>query len=169
MQPKAQSQYQVRFDIGVDSPLAGSDDLDLVVLIDTLGLNDRVPSAKVQIVQGGFSNPSAIAAWTLEAQSRANDRCTVLVLAVEGVSSEFAVENFLAAGAVIDSLASVGIDYCSPEAASACAAFLGLKCALTHLVSASTAGRSLAQNGEFFIERTELDRLTSVEVLRGID
>ena len=53
----------------------------------------------------------------------------------------FAVEDFLAAGAVIDALATVGIDFNSPEAASACAAYEGLRNATLHLTSASETGQ----------------------------
>ena len=44
-----------------------------------------------------------------------------------GGATRFAVEDLLAAGAVVDALASRGIDYASPEAAAACAAFTGLR------------------------------------------
>ena len=55
----------------------------------------------------------------------------------------FAVEDFLAAGAVIDALGDVGIDFVSPEAAVAGAAFAGLRNASLHLLSASVTGLSL--------------------------
>jgi 2-phosphosulfolactate phosphatase len=62
-------------------------------------------------------------------------------------STRFAVEDLLAAGAVIDALADAGIDYCSPEAAAAGAAFTGLRNATGHLIGASASGRELAAAG----------------------
>ena len=53
----------------------------------------------------------------------------------------FAVEDLLAAGAVIDALAEVGIDHNSPEAAAAAAAYTGLRRATRHLLSASASAR----------------------------
>jgi hypothetical protein len=53
------------------------------------------------------------------------------------------VEDLLAAGAVIDALAEVGIDYASPEAAAAVAAFTGLRNAVGHVLSASVSGQEL--------------------------
>lgn len=62
----------------------------------------------------------------IERQAEAGDRFTVAVIAADeprqGGELRFAVEDLLAAGAVIDALAAVGINYCSPEAAAACAA-----------------------------------------------
>jgi 2-phosphosulfolactate phosphatase len=57
------------------------------------------------------------------------------------------VEDLLGAGAVIDALADVGIDYCSPEAAAASAAFTGLRNATGHLIGASASGRELSESG----------------------
>jgi 2-phosphosulfolactate phosphatase len=60
----------------------------------------------------------------------------------------FALEDLLGAGAIIDALAAVGIDYCSPEAAAAAAAHTGLRNATGHLIGASTSGRAAAERGE---------------------
>ena len=57
------------------------------------------------------------------------------------MSGEFAVEDFLAAGAVIDALGDAGIDFTSPEAAAAAGAFAFLKNASAHILSASIAGQ----------------------------
>ena len=64
-----------------------------------------------------------------------------------GEGIRFAVEDQFGAGAIIDALAAVGIDYCSPEAAAASAAFTGLRNAMGHLVSASASGKELAEAG----------------------
>ncbi|MGO7984151.1 hypothetical protein ACC691_40650, partial [Rhizobium johnstonii] len=65
----------------------------------------------------------------------------------DGLDTRFCVEDLLGAGAVIDALASVGIDYSSPEAAAACAAFTGLRGAVTHLATASATAQELALAG----------------------
>lgn len=59
---------------------------------------------------------------------------------------DFAVEDLLAAGAVVDALTEVGIDHTSPEAAAACAAYTGLRRAVRHLVSASEGAAVLSRD-----------------------
>ena len=87
----------------------------------------------------------------LARQEGKGDRFVVAVIAVgeqrDDGSTRFAVEDLLGAGAVIDALADVGIDYCSPESATAAAAFTGLRNATGHLIGASASGRELAQAG----------------------
>jgi len=53
----------------------------------------------------------------------------------------------LAAGAVVDALADLGIDDTSPEAAVACAAYTGLRRAVVHLTTASVSGREALAAG----------------------
>ena len=83
----------------------------------------------------------------------------------EDGSIRFAVEDLLAAGAVIDALADVGIDYCSPEAAAASAAFTGLKNATGHLIGASASGRQLAESGR----RAEVDLAIQLDVSSDVE
>lgn len=59
----------------------------------------------------------------------------------------FAVEDYLAAGAIADTLAALGIDHSAPDAAVANEGFRPLTKALKHLVSASAAGLALAAEG----------------------
>ena len=58
-----------------------------------------------------------------------------------------AVEDVLAAGAVVDALAASGIDFSSPEAAVACAAAVSLRGAQSHLLTASSSAVELAATG----------------------
>ena len=51
-------------------------------------------------------------------------------------SLRFAVEDLLAAGAIIEAISAVGIDHQSPEAAAAASAYRGLRGATRHLLSA---------------------------------
>lgn len=105
----------------------------------------------VPVVAASLRNRTAVAEWILQHQVATGDRVRVAVVAAgearEDGSIRFAVEDFLVAGAVIDALAAVGIDYAAPEAAAACAAFLGLKRATGHLLTASVTGQLLIDAG----------------------
>jgi 2-phosphosulfolactate phosphatase len=121
------------------------------VLIGSLN-GSRVSAAAarygVPVVAASLRNRSAVANWILEHQAQLGHRAMVAVVAAgekraDG-SLRFAVEDLLTAGSVIDALAERGIDYCSPEAAAASAAFGGLTRATGHLMTASESGRELA-------------------------
>jgi 2-phosphosulfolactate phosphatase len=134
-------------------------------------LGGTLPHAAV--VAGGFRNREAVAQWVLDQQAAKGDRFTVAVIAAGDSRADgtprYTVEDLLAAGAVVDALAGVGIDYCSPEAAAACAAFTSLTRATAHLVSASGSGQQLIDLGrrsdvDF---ASEIDASPSVPVLRN--
>ncbi len=97
------------------------------------------------------------------------DRAVVAVVAAGGPDGRFAVEDLLAAGAVIDAIAEAGIDYISPEAAAAVGAFTGLRNATAHVLSASVTGQELiAEHGRDIIaEARERNEEPAFEVLRG--
>nr|WP_241732321.1 2-phosphosulfolactate phosphatase [Galbitalea soli] len=124
------------------------------------------------VVIGGFRNRSAVAQWALEQQGRKSKRFTIAVIAAgerrEDGSLRMTVEDLLGAGAVIDALATLGIDYCSPEAAAAVAAYTGLRNATAHLLNASASGRQLAEEGRRADVKlaTATDVSTTVPVLR---
>jgi 2-phosphosulfolactate phosphatase len=149
-----------------DSPVA--DAADPIAGIDPL--DGVLPHAAV--VAGGFRNRTAVARWVLDRQAVKGDRFTVAVIAAGAVRADgtprFTVEDLLAAGAVVDALAGVGIDYCSPEAAAACAAFTSLTRATAHLVSASGSGQQLIDLGRRHDvdDACELDAVQVVPVLR---
>lgn len=126
------------------------------------------------VVAGDFRNRGAVARWVLDQQAAKGDRFTVAVIAAGDWRADgtprCTVEDLLAAGAVVDALAGVGIDYCSPEAAAACAAFTSLTRATAHLVSASGSGQQLIDLGrrsdvDF---ASEIDAAHSVPVLRNL-
>jgi 2-phosphosulfolactate phosphatase len=177
-----QTQYQVRFDWGRPGADAIGEGADVVVWVDVLGTpatpqqsatppgpatqNKRVAGTTIA---GSLRNRRAIADWALAKQGDKGDRFTIAVVAAgdirEDGSIRFAVEDLLAAGAVIDALADVGIDYCSPEAAAASAAFMGLKNATGHLIGASASGRELAENGR----RAEVDLAIQLDATGEIE
>ncbi|PCN46416.1 hypothetical protein Csp2054_17410 [Curtobacterium sp. 'Ferrero'] len=115
-----------------------------------------------EVVLGHLGNATAIAERVTRLQADRGDRCVVAIVAAGADhdahsdaadaageawdapgSPDFAVEDLLGAGAVVDALAAVGIDHTSPEAAAACAAATGLRRAVRHLVSASEGARRL--------------------------
>jgi 2-phosphosulfolactate phosphatase len=141
-----QSGYQVRFDWGSDGVSAIADGADAVVWVDQLGT--EAPPQGVEVVTGSIESAGEVAAWALERQTELGGRFTIAVVAA-GVTRpdgtlRFAVEDLLAAGAVIEAISELGIDHQSPEAAAAAAAFHGLRRGTRHLVSASVTARELA-------------------------
>lgn len=121
-------------------------------------LSARLAGHPALVVAGSLRNRTAVARWVLARQAERGDRFIVAVIgageAREDGSMRFAVEDQLGAGAIVDALAVVGIDYCSPEAAAASAAFTGLRNAVGHLVSASASGKELIERG--LVRDTEL-------------
>ena len=115
-----------------------------------------------EVVLGHLGNATAVAERVTRLQAGRGDRCVVAVVAAGRATDavadvadaageptdpaeapEPAVEDLLAAGAVVDALVSVGIDHTSPEAAAACAAFTGLRRAVKHLVTAAEGAADL--------------------------
>ncbi|PJJ65675.1 2-phosphosulfolactate phosphatase [Compostimonas suwonensis] len=184
--PLAQSKYQVRFEWGAEGAADIAEGAHVAVLVDVLqdaaaaaapwnaqrgaAVADAFPTAAV--VGASFTNRRAVAQWILDHQVAAGERVMIAIVALgepraDG-STRFAVEDYLAAGALIDALAELGIDYCSPEAAAASAAYTGLARATSHLVSASGSGQTLIAAGlrEAVAAQTVLDSSTEVS-LRG--
>lgn len=168
--PLAQSHYQVRFDVGLAGAAVVGIGADVVVWVDVLGESE--PPADGTVVLASLRNRRAVAEWVLARQSDRGDRFFVAVVAAgetrDDGSPRFALEDQLAAGALIDALADLGIDYCSPEAAATSASFTGLRNATSHLIGSSGSGQQLAALGRRAeIERAvELDVSTDVVVLR---
>ena len=151
---EAQSKFQVRFDWGVAGANAiATSGADAIVWVDQLGTvslpSESSPTSlpTITTVHGTIQSSAALAAWAMQRQTALGGRFTIAVVAAgeprpDG-SLRFAVEDLLAAGAVIDALTAVGIDHCSPEAAAASAAYVGLSRASRHLITASVSGQSL--------------------------
>jgi 2-phosphosulfolactate phosphatase len=155
-----QQAYQVRFDWGTAGFQALSAGADVVVIADALpattangahfaGVAGATTDGQTQhIISASLNNRSAVADWVLARQAEKGARFSVAVVAAGERRADgtlrFAVEDLFAAGAVIDALSTLGIDHCSPEAAAASAAFVGLKQAIRHLISASETGLALA-------------------------
>lgn len=165
--PLSQSKYQVRFDWGRSGAVRIGADADIIVWVDVLGgADDGAPTSlfaelpQAEFVEGGLTDAAVVAARVLELQVQLGRRVFIGVVAAgarqDGSTTDevaasdalrFSVEDLLGAGAVIDALAAVGLDYCSPEAAAACAAFTGLRGAVAHLATASAGAQELIAAG----------------------
>jgi hypothetical protein len=77
-----------------------------------------------------------------------------------------ATEDLLAAGAVIDQLATLGLDATSPEAAAAEAAYRGLARATSHLLTAVTTATTTPPDAYQLKVDPELTA-ADVQVVRG--
>jgi 2-phosphosulfolactate phosphatase len=139
--PAGQGDYQVRFDWGIAGAAAVGQDADAVIWVDQLGESPGSPGS----VAGVLERAQELAEWALEQQQLAGGRFRIAVVAAGAArqdgSLRFAVEDLLAAGAVIEAIAERGIDHQSPEAAAAAAAYRGLSSATRHLISASVSAR----------------------------
>ena len=188
--PFGQARYQLRFDWGFAGARAIAAHADVVVWVDVvpplaapaedqptvaIALAASVP-VRAAIIEGGLTNAAATARWILDEQVRLGRRAMVSIIAAgeprAGGAVRFTVENLLGAGAVIDALGGLGIDYTSPEAAAACAAFTGLRGAVAHLVTASASGRAAVVAGAVRADISAAGRLDTVEtvtVLRAAD
>lgn len=106
------------------------------------------------VLLGCLRNASAVATAVLAEQERRGDRTSVAIIAAgeltgrdADASLRFAIEDQLAAGAIIGALGERGIDHTAPDAAVACEAFRGLRRAVRHLLTASGSGRELTATG----------------------
>jgi 2-phosphosulfolactate phosphatase len=148
--PESQSSYQVRFDWGVAGAHAISADADALIWVDQLGetAGPAVVGTLTPVV-GTLERAAELGAWALAEQEKLGGRFRIAVVAAGAPrpdgSVRFAVEDLLAAGAIIDAIAEVGIDHQSPEAAAAASAYTGLRNATRHLVSASVSAREIRQ------------------------
>lgn len=150
--PRNQTQYQVRFDWGVEGAAAISPGAHILVWADALATEGAPDPATLPVdcavIVGSVGNRAAVAQWVLDRQAALGDRAIVAVVAAGTDDGRFAVEDFLAAGAVIDAISDVGIDFTSPEAAAAIGAYAGLRNATAHVLTASVTGKQLAAAGD---------------------
>lgn len=142
--PRNQSSYQVRFEWGAAGAAFVGVEADVVAWVDEIGAEPVPAGARVTVL----AEASEFAQWCLARQEELGGRFRIAVVAAGATQSDgslrFAVEDLLAAGAVIDAIADVGIDHQSPEAAAAAAAYTGLRNATRHLVNASVSAREVA-------------------------
>jgi len=122
------------------------------------------------VLLGCLRNATATAHAVMAEQKRRGDRTSIAIVAAGERTADgavqFAVEDFLGAGAVIDALTTLGIDHTSPEAAVAAEAFHGLSRATRHLLTSSGAGQALldADARETVLDAAAVDAETVVPV-----
>ncbi|WP_354498923.1 2-phosphosulfolactate phosphatase [Mycetocola sp. 2940] len=165
----AQSKYQVRFDAG-QGGLDRVADADLLIWVDPLALADAgvaLDTPAATVIAANLTNRSAVATWALDHQVRLGRRVSIAVVAA-GRDGTASAPDLLAAGAVIDALITRGIDFTSPEAAVASAAFDNLRNAVGHLFTASVDGQALIADGERerVVAAARVDSSAEVAVLR---
>ncbi|MDA3146704.1 2-phosphosulfolactate phosphatase [Leucobacter sp. UCMA 4100] len=145
----AQTTYQVRLGWGQQGldQLASS---GIVVIVDAIGDPAQLAaSAKAlahepTVFLATLRNPTATARAIYDEQLARGGRTSInLVLA--GDDGAFAVDDYLAAGALADALTALGIDHSAPDVAVAAEGFRPLTRAVKHLVSASASGLALAE------------------------
>lgn len=145
-----QDGYQVRFDWGEAGVRATMPAIDVLVWADEIGPAGELPALDVPgaVVFADLRTAAGVAGWVLQLQEALQQRLAIGVVAAGTVRADGSVrcdvEDLLAAGAVIDQLAQLGIDASSPEAAAAEASYRMLSRAVGHLVSASVGGRAAA-------------------------
>jgi len=157
-----QSKYQVRLDQGVAGAARVVSGAHVVVVVDVLDGHGLLSTADVLDAVAAVSDAGAlvlhataassadVARRVLDRQAERGDRAVVAVVAAGALDDDgfrSAVEDVLAAGAVVDALAASGIDFSSPEAAVACAAAVSLRGAQSHLLTASSSAAELAATG----------------------
>jgi 2-phosphosulfolactate phosphatase len=139
----AQHSYQVRFEWGAAGAASVGQDADAVVWVSQL-LGVAGPDGSVS---GTLEAATELGAWAMAQQETAGGRFRIAVVAAGAARADgslrFAVEDLLAAGAIIEAISDVGIDHQSPEAAAAASAYRGLRGATRHLLSASETAREL--------------------------
>lgn len=147
--PRSQATYQVRLGWGARA----LDDLapaEIVVVVDAIGEDARLRGAARDraetVFAGSLRNASATARAVYDEQVARGGR-TAIALVLAGDDGAFAVEDYLAAGAIGDALSERGLDHSAPDLAVATEGFRALRRALKHLVSASGAGLALAAEG----------------------
>ncbi|OUE18118.1 2-phosphosulfolactate phosphatase [Clavibacter michiganensis] len=160
--PSTQARYQVRLDGGVAGARRIAAGADVIVWVDALpsvppptaARRDEVLAtmpARPAVVSAGLADAAAVADWILALQTALGRRAYVAVVAAGTLEADGSwracAEDQLAAGAVVDALAALGIDATSPEAAVACAAYQQLRPAVGHLVTASVSARRLDAAG----------------------
>lgn len=164
---RSQSNYQLRlgWGIGAFEQLAPA---DIVVIVDAIsGAASAEPgsadsehskySADLATRAAGLVHTPTVFAASLRnaratAQAIVDEQVirggrTAINLVLAGDDGHFAVEDYLAAGALGDALSSLGLDHTAPDLAVAIEGFRPLTRALKHLLSASASGLTLAAAG----------------------
>lgn len=137
------------------------------------GASGTAGAGGATVLAGALTNAESVANAILHLQQQRGSRTSVAIIACgerigrESAEVRFAVEDQLAAGAIIAALSDIGIDHTSPEAAVMGESFRALRRALVHLLLASGSGRQLTERGQRdeVLAAAELNSITAVAVL----
>ena len=147
----SQATYQVRLGWG-EQALTQLATADIFVIVDAIG-DARDLAAKARALPhgpavfiGSLRNRAATGRAVYDEQLVRGQR-TAINLVLAGENGGFAVEDYLAAGAIGDTLTALGLDHSAPDLAVATEGFRALTRALKHLLSASATGLELTQAG----------------------
>lgn len=155
-------------DVGPDAPVWAAS-------INGAAVARAAATSGAVVLAGGLRNAGAVAGAVMRVQEQRGARTSIAVIAAgelvstdTGAPLRFAVEDQLGAGAIVDALAAIGIDHCSPEAVSACESFRALRGAVRHLLTASGSGRELIDLGrrDQVIAAAAVDAASVAPVLR---
>ncbi|MDH6422375.1 hypothetical protein [Aurantimicrobium minutum] len=169
-----QTRYQVRFDWATQGAHAIGEDADVIVWVDAIkedgsDVNLTELPLSPAVISADLSTAHAAAQWVIDLQVKLAKRILIAVVAAGSNRNgqlRVATEDLLAAGAVIDQLAALGLDATSPEAAAAEAAYRGLARATSHLLTAVTTTATTQPSPELLKVNTGLSA-ADVKVLRS--
>lgn len=169
-----QTRYQVRFDWAAEGAHAIGADADVIVWVDAitepgaeLDLSELPSGAAV--IRADLPSAQAAAQWVIDLQVKLAKRILIAVIAAGSTRNgqlRVTTEDLLAAGAVIDHLAALGLDATSPEAAAAESAYRGLARATSHLLTAVTTATTTSPEGNLLKVDPSLTA-ADVQVVRG--
>lgn len=169
-----QTRYQVRFDWAADGAHAIGADADVIVWVDAITepgaecVLSALPSGAA-VILADLPTAQAAAQWVIDLQVKLAKRILIAVVAAGSTRNgqlRVTTEDLLAAGAVIDHLAALGLDATSPEAAAAEAAYRGLARATSHLLTAVTTAATTSPEGSQLKVDPSLTT-ADVQVVRG--
>lgn len=169
-----QSRYQVRFDWAYEGAHAIGGDADVIIWVDAITelgaelILEKLPSG-ASVVLADLPSAHAVAEWVIDLQVKLAKRILIAVVAAGSSRNgqlRVTTEDLLAAGAVIDQLAALGLDATSPEAAAVEAAYLGLSRATSHLLTAVTTTATTKPTPEQLKVNPKLG-VADVKVLRS--
>lgn len=150
----SQSTYQVRLGWG-EQALTQLAQAGIVVVVDAIQ-TDGSAASHAELARALPHSPTvyivslrnrAVTAQAIYDEQVARGGRTAINLVLVGDNGSFAVEDYLAAGAIADSLTALGIDHSAPDVAVATEGFRPLTRALKHLLSACAAGQALKAVG----------------------
>lgn len=160
--------YQVVSGWGPNALATVEHSADVIIWVNALNLPKYAPDlnnfpSSASVIGCDLQASFAAANWAFDKQLQIGKRLLIAVLCAD--SSGVSVPDSLAAGAVIERLAQLGLDAMSPEAAVLNASYLKLSPVMSHLISASVAARQLGNpTGSWAID--ENADISSLTVLR---